>query len=129
MRSALTSFGIFDRMHSNRTSLVQFNTQTSVLGFKAHYSTNALKVHSLIGQLRDSAEYFNVGIAVATISSLGARWHNQAATLVNPQRLGVHSRELSGDRDHVDRGRALALGSAVVRLVTHVSLLRRLSLA
>ena len=102
-------------MHAQRsTSLLEFGAQTRVLGFEAHDSTNALKVHSLIGQLRDSAEHLNVGIAVATIAALGTRRHDQAAALVNPQRLRVHSRELSGDRDHVDRGGACAR-VAVVR--------------
>ena len=75
-RSALVSFGVFDGVHSDRASLLQFSTQARVLGFQAHHSTNTLKVHSLVGELRDSAEHLDVGVAVTTIAALGTRRHD-----------------------------------------------------
>ncbi len=54
-RTALASLSVFDGVHSDRASLLQLGAEACVLGFEPHHSANALEVHPLVGQLRDSA--------------------------------------------------------------------------
>jgi len=71
------------------------------IGFEFHDASDALDVHTGRGEIGDPTKSRDIGLAVTTISTSGARRLQESATLVDTESLRVHTRELGRHRDHV----------------------------
>jgi hypothetical protein len=73
------------------------------LGLECEHALDAREVQpELDGHLLDAAQARDVVVRVQARPLRRARWLDQAACLIHPQRLRMHLGELRGDRDHED---------------------------
>src|SRR6056300_274235 len=83
------------------TSLVEFPSSGLEFRLELHDPSDSLEVHSLLGELGDSAQDVDVVVAVSTVAPVGARRLDEAASLVDAEHLGMHTGQLGGHRDDV----------------------------
>ena len=101
--SRLTAFSLGNGMQRDFSGLLKFSTQSNILGFEAHHAPNSFEVHALRSQLGDAPQDGDIGIAVAAIAALRPSRLDEPATFVDPQRLRMHPREFSRDRNDIHR--------------------------
>ena len=67
-----------------------------------HDPSHPGETDALIGELLDSAEQNDVAFGIPSTAALGARRFDQSLAFVDPQRLGMHTGEIRGNRDDVE---------------------------
>ena len=64
-------------------------------------SHDAREVDPLVGKLADEVKAINVGLRIEPRVAARSTWVDQPLLLVNPRRLGMHSREFGSNANHV----------------------------
>src|SRR5688572_10119752 len=101
--AALPALGVDRGVLGGQSGAAQLVAEAGVLVFELHHTSDAFEVHALLGELGDALQRLDVGVAVAAVTDPRAGGVDETTPLVDAQRLGVHSSELGGDRDHVHR--------------------------
>ena len=82
---------------------LNFAAQLTHFGFQCQHMANAFEVHTALHQLCDAMQECNIGLAVATATTLRACWTQQTNPFIISQRLWMHPRQLGRHRNHVHR--------------------------
>ena len=81
--------------------LLDLATETEDLTFELDDTNHPGEVQSIVGEVLDSVELVDVGVAVTATVTAGSSRRQQALPFVDPQCLWMNPGEFRGDRDHV----------------------------
>ena len=101
--ASVRAMSLFDCGHRRSLSFGKLAFELGDPSFEVEHALDACEVQALVGELLDTAEQGDVGIAVSSASTTGTCRIDQTLALVDSQRLGMHAGKFGSNTDHVDR--------------------------